>query len=254
MKAVILAGGFGTRLAEYTDAVPKPMVPIGGKPVLLHIMDYYAKFGVREFVIAAGYKADLIKKYFIDLAMTESDFRLDTASGHIERLDPTSQRNWDVTIVDTGLETMTGGRLLRLRPYLDETFYLTYGDGLANTDILASLELHRSTQSQVTVTAVRPVARFGELTLDSEKVTSFSEKPQVQEGWINGGFFVMEPSFLDFIEGDSTVMEKDPLEKVADAGRMSAYMHHGFWQCMDTKRDKDLLEDLWRQKKAPWAL
>jgi len=254
MKAVILAGGFGTRMAEYTEAVPKPMVTIGGKPILLHIMDYYSKFGVTDFVIAAGYKSEIIKKFFLDFSLTNADFRLNTATGITERLGGTPSRNWTVTVVDTGIDSMTGGRLLRLRPYIgDGTFLLTYGDGLSNVDIQNVVKAHKVENNLVTVTAVRPAARFGELELDGKKVKAFKEKPQLQQGWINGGFFVVEPSFLDYISGDDSVLEKAPLEKVASDGLLGAHLHNGFWQCMDTKRDRDHLDQLWESQQAPWA-
>jgi len=254
MKAVILAGGFGTRMAEYTEAIPKPMVTIGGKPILIHIMDYYSKFGVTDFVIAAGYKSEVIKKFFLDFSLTNADFRINTTTGITERLGGTPSRNWTVTVVDTGLDSMTGGRLLRLRPYIgDETFLLTYGDGLSNVDIQNVVEAHKVESNLVTVTAVRPAARFGELELDGKKVKAFTEKPQLQQGWINGGFFVVEPSFLDYISGDDSVLEKAPLEKVASDGLLGAHLHDGFWQCMDTKRDRDYLDQLWASQQAPWA-
>jgi glucose-1-phosphate cytidylyltransferase len=254
MKAVILAGGFGTRMAEYTEAIPKPMVTIGGKPILIHIMDYYSKFGVTDFVIAAGYKSEIIKKFFLDFSLTNADFRINTTTGITERLGGTPSRNWTVTVVDTGLDSMTGGRLLRLRPYIgDETFLLTYGDGLSNVDIQNVVKAHKVASNLVTVTAVRPAARFGELDLDGKKVKAFKEKPQLQQGWINGGFFVVEPSFLDYISGDDSVLEKAPLEKVASDGLLGAHLHDGFWQCMDTKRDRDYLDQLWASQQAPWA-
>ena len=254
MKAVILAGGFGTRMAEYTEAIPKPMVTIGGKPILIHIMDYYSKFGVTDFVIAAGYKSEIIKEFFLDFSLTNADFRINTTTGITERLGGTPSRNWTVTVVDTGLDSMTGGRLLRLRPYIgDETFLLTYGDGLSNVDIQNVVEAHKVEGNLVTVTAVRPAARFGELELDGKKVKAFTEKPQLQQGWINGGFFVVEPGFLDYISGDDSVLEKAPLEKVASDGLLGAHLHDGFWQCMDTKRDRDYLDQLWASRQAPWA-
>jgi glucose-1-phosphate cytidylyltransferase len=254
MKAVILAGGFGTRMAEYTDTIPKPMVTIGGKPILLHIMDYYSKFGINDFVVAAGYKSEIIKKYFIELPLISSDFQINMASGVVETLGGRPKRNWNVTVIDTGLETMTGGRLLRLRHHLDqETFLLTYGDGLSNVDVSALVRQHIEQKNLVTVTSVRPVARFGELEVDANRVVAFKEKPQTQQGWINGGFFVMDPSFFEYISDDNTVLEKDPLEKLASDGLLGAYMHEGFWQCMDTKRDRDLLETLWSKEAAPWA-
>jgi len=254
MKAVILAGGFGTRMSEYTEAIPKPMVTIGGMPLLLHIMDHYAKFGVTDFLIAAGYKSEIIKKFFLDFTLTNSDFRINTETGATERLGAAPARNWTVTVVDTGLDSMTGGRLLRLKPFLDEeTFLLTYGDGVSDVDVDDVINAHKAEKNLVTVTAVRPAARFGELELDGKKVKAFKEKPQLRQGWINGGFFVVEPSFLEYIPGDDSVLEKAPLEKVASDGLLGAHLHDGFWQCMDTKRDRDYLNQLWESQQAPWA-
>ena len=253
MKAVILAGGFGTRLAEYTDSIPKPMVPVGSKPILLHIMDYYAKFGVSEFLIAAGYKSEAIKRFFIDFPLLSADFEIDLASGKSERIGKRDDRNWNVKVVDTGSESMTGGRLLRLREHLsDEAFFLTYGDGLSDVNLDELLEKHKTKKSLATVTAVRPAARFGELEIEDDYVKEFREKPQLEQGWINGGFFVMEPEFLNYLSDDLTVLEKEPLEKLAMDGLLAAHLHRGFWQCMDTKRDRDYLEHIWQRGDAPW--
>lgn len=254
MKAVILAGGFGTRLAEYTESIPKPMVTIGGIPILIHIMDHYAKFGITDFVIAAGYKSEVIKKFFLEFSLTNSDFRINTSTGETERLGNAPGRHWTVTVVDTGLDSMTGGRLLRLKPYIGEgAFLLTYGDGVSDVNIEALIKTHKTNGSLVTITAVRPSARFGELEIDGAKVKSFKEKPQLEQGWINGGFFVMEPNFFEYISGDDAILEKYPLEEVASEGLLGAYVHEGFWQCMDTKRDRDFLEELWSKGQAPWA-
>lgn len=254
MKVAILAGGLGTRLAEYTEAIPKPMVPIGGHPILWHIMQRYAAFGHKNFVLALGYKANVVKEYFLNHRALNSDFTVHLGSGKIETLQ-SGDLDWSVTLADTGERSMTGGRLKRLQRYLsDGTFMLTYGDGVASIDIARLLEFHRSHKKLVTVTAVHPVARFGELTLNGDRVTAFREKPQVVEGWINGGFFVCEPEFLEFIEGDDTVLEAGPLEKAAAAGELMAYRHDGFWQCVDTKRDRDYLDGLWRQGDAPWRV
>lgn len=252
MKVVILAGGFGTRLSEYTDNVPKPMVKIGEKPILWHIMEKYATHGFTEFVIALGYKADYVKEFFLNFRNTSSDLTINLGSGEVRPFNPI-ESNWKITLVDTGLETLTGGRLKRLAPYLnDEPFMLTYGDGLADVDVNELVKFHEEHGKMVTVTAVRPPARFGELMLNNIQVTSFQEKPQMHEGWINGGYFVMEPQFLELIDGDSTVLESDPLENAAAAGELMAFKHEGFWQCMDTKRDRDMLQQLWISGQAPW--
>lgn len=253
MKAVILAGGFGTRLGEYTDLLPKPMVSIGTVPMLVHIMKIYSRFGVKDFVIAGGYKAEVIKRYFLELPTLASDFTIDLKTSSIKTLGGPENFDWRVTIVDTGLDTMTGGRLARLKPHLnEERFFLTYGDGLSDVDLEALLEYHRQFNFLVTTTAVRPTARFGELDIQNGNVLGFKEKPQLQSGWINGGFFVMEPEFLEYLEGDATVLEGAPLEEIARIGKLGAFTHEGFWQCMDTKRDKDYLENLWSEGNAPW--
>jgi len=253
MKVVILAGGFGTRLAELTGEIPKPMVPVGGKPILWHIMNHYSKFGYNEFVLALGYKAEIIKHYFLNYPSLNSDFTVCMKTGDVEWHNRVEQ-NWKVTLVDTGLNSMTGGRLGRLRSLLaDETFMLTYGDGLSDVDITALLALHARNNKMVTVTTVHPGARFGELDIEKNKVKSFKEKPQTSQGWINGGFFVVEPEFLDFIASDDTILEKEPLERVASNGQLNAFKHEGFWQCMDSVRDKNYLEDLWAKGDAPWA-
>ena len=253
MKTVILAGGFGSRLSEETSLIPKPMVDIGGKPILHHIMDWYASFEIREFVIAAGYKANVLKTYFLNLASNQTDFTIDLKSNEKTFLGE-SKLDWEVTVSDTGLETLTGGRLKRLRDLLGEqTFMMTYGDGLSDINIDALREVHYSHGKMVTVSAVHPIARFGEIVLtDSNEVLSFAEKPQTQNGWINGGFFIMEPSFLDLIDGDDSVLEQEPLEKAAEIGELMAYKHEGFWYCMDTIRDRDTLREMWQSGNAPW--
>ena len=253
MKVVILAGGFGTRIAEYADTIPKPMVPIGGRPILWHIMNRYAKFGFKDFYIALGFKAEVIKEFFLNYRVLGSNFTVDLATGIVTPIDAPPV-DWRVTLVDTGQTTMTGGRVRRMAPHLGgEPFMLTYGDGVADIDLRELLNHHRTHGKLVTVTAVRPVARFGELSLSGATVTDFREKPQMNAGWINGGFFVCQPEFLDHIGGDATVLEKEPLEDVAAMGQLGAYCHQGFWQCMDTKRDKDLLEEIWAEGRAPWA-
>ncbi|TGK51914.1 glucose-1-phosphate cytidylyltransferase [Leptospira kanakyensis] len=252
MKTIILAGGFGTRLAEYTDVIPKPMVPIGGKPILWHIMNHYAKFNHKDFYLALGYKAEVVKDYFLNYRSLNSDFTIDLSTGNIN---PHQHDNvdWKVTLVNTGDLSMTGGRVKRMQPFIgNETCMLTYGDGVSNIDLNKLLSFHNSHGKMVTVSAVRPSARFGELEMDGSLVKKFQEKPQLHQGWINGGFFVFEPSFFEFIEGDSTLLEREPLERATNAGQLMAYHHEGFWHCMDTKRDHELLESLWAKGGAPW--
>jgi len=252
MKVIILAGGFGTRLSEYTESIPKPMVTVGGKPILWHIMNTYAKFEHKDFYVALGYKADVIKEYFLNYRTLNSDFTVDLSNGGIVAHQQDAV-DWKVTLVDTGLNSMTGGRVKRMQDFIgDETFLLTYGDGVADIDIDALVKFHKSHGKMVTVSAVHPGARFGELDINNNVVTSFKEKPQVTQGWINGGYFVIEPEFFDLIEGDSTILEKSPLERAAEMGELMSYQHDGFWQCMDTKRDRDSLEDLWEADSAPW--
>jgi len=252
MKVIILSGGFGTRLSEYTESIPKPMVTIGGRPILWHIMQTYAKYGCTDFHLALGYKAQIVKEYFLNYHNLNSDFTVDISTGkidthHIQKVD------WKVTLVDTGLNSMTGGRVKKMQPFIgNEAFLLTYGDGVANIDVKALIDFHKSHGKMVTVSAVHPAARFGELGLEGSRVASFSEKPQTTKGWINGGYFVIEPEFFDLIEGDETILEKGPLEKAASLGELMAYKHEGFWQCMDTKRDRDLLESLWESNANMW--
>ena len=254
MKVIILAGGFGSRLSEYTESIPKPMVTIGGKPILWHIMSRYANFGHKDFYLALGYKAEIIKEYFLNYRSLNSDFTVDLSSG---KVDPhqTDAADWRVTMVDTGLQSMTGGRVKRLQSFVgNEPFMLTYGDGVADIDLDALLKFHNSHGKMVTVSAVHPGARFGELMLDNGQVKSFQEKPQMGQGWINGGFFIIQPDFFDLIANDETILEREPLEKVAQMGELMAYKHDGFWQCMDTKRDRDMLEDLWQHGLALWKV
>ena len=244
MKVVLLAGGFGTRLAEYTESIPKPMVPIGGRPILWHIMQHYAAYGHKDFFLALGYKAQMVKEFFLNYRALNADFTVDLQTGAVtpHQLD---EVDWRVTLVDTGLQTMTGGRVRRMQSFIgNETFLLTYGDGVANVDLEALLAFHHKHGKLVTVTAVRPTARFGELELSGNQVVKFQEKPQVHEGWINGGFFVMEPGFFELIDNDQTILERSPLERAAEMGELVAYQHEGFWQCMDTKRDRDFLDEL----------
>jgi len=252
MKVVLLAGGYGTRLSEYTQTIPKPMVAIGGKPMLWHIMKIYAHFGHKDFFVALGYKAELIKEYFLHYKSLYSNFQVDLSSGVITPLNEPSI-DWKVTLIDTGADTMTGGRVKRMKEFIgNEPFLLTYGDGLCNVDLDELVAFHRSHGKMVTMTAVHPGARFGELLMEEGKVLSFKEKPQLGQGWINGGYFVIEPGFLDLIEGDSTMLEREPLEKLVEMDQLRAFKHDGFWQCMDTKRDHELLESMWATKHAPW--
>ena len=252
MKVVILAGGFGTRLSEYTDTIPKPMVTVGGRPIIWHIMNTYAKYGHADFYLALGYKAELVKEYFLNYRSLNSDFTVDLSNGSIIS-HQNENTDWKVTLVDTGLESMTGGRVKRIQSFIgNEPFLLTYGDGVADIDIDALIKFHKSHGKMVTVSAVHPGARFGELDMNKGKVTSFKEKPQTGQGWINGGYFVLEPEVFDLIEGDSTIFEREPLENAAKMGELMAYQHDGYWQCIDTKRDRDHLEELWQSGKAPW--
>ena len=252
LKVIILAGGFGTRMAEYTDTIPKPMVAVGGKPILWHIMRTYAHFGHKDFYVALGYKAEVIKEYFLNYRSLNADFTVNLASGEItpHQLDPL---DWQITLVNTGDSSMTGGRVKRMRKFIgNETCMLTYGDGLANIDLDELLKFHRRHGKMVTVTAVRPAARFGELELNESQVISFKEKPQLHEGWINGGYFIVESKFFDLIKDDNTILERDPLEMAAAMGELQAWRHDGYWQCVDTKRDRDALESLWCAGTAPW--
>lgn len=253
MKVILLAGGFGTRLSEYTSTIPKPMVEIGGRPILWHIMSRYASFGHEDFYIALGYKADVIKQYFSHYHIANSDFSVNIGTGKTRAL-KTSNDNWQVTLADTGIDTMTGGRVKRMQAYLgdNEPVLMTYGDGVSDIDIDALLNFHKSHGKMVTMSAVRPTARFGELEITDGHVTSFEEKPQLHQGWINGGYFVFQPEFFDLIDGDATMMEREPLEKATQMGELMAYKHEGFWQCMDTKRDHEMLEKLWAADMAPW--
>lgn len=254
MKTVILAGGRGTRLAEETSVVPKPMVEIGGRPILWHIMKSYAAAGHRDFLIACGYKGEIIKAYFAGFRLRESDYIIDLSTGEID-LVRAGEEDWRVGVIDTGLDTMTGGRLLRLRHLLgDEPFMVTYGDGVGNVDFDALLAFHRGHGGLATITAVRPPARFGDLDFDGDRVRSFEEKPQTHEGWINGGFFVFEPDVLEYIADDATSLERAPLGRLACDGELFAYRHAGFWQPMDTLRERNLLDRLWARGEAPWKV
>lgn len=254
MKVVILAGGLGTRLTEETEVRPKPMVEVGGRPILWHILKHFAWFGHREFVIALGYKGDSIKRYFLEYADLDGSLSVYLQDGRIERHRPCTE-DWTLHLVDTGLNTITGGRMKRLAPMLrGGTFMMTYGDGVADVDLEALIRFHRAHGKLATVTAVRPPARFGALEFEGDRVARFAEKPQVSEGWINGGYFVLEPEVLDLIEGDATHWENEPVEQLVRDGQLMAYRHEAFWQCMDTLRDRRLLESLWEQGSPPWRV
>jgi len=254
MKVVILAGGFGTRLAEETDRIPKPMVEIGGRPILWHIMKHYAHYGFKEFFIALGYKGEVIKRYFLDYYALNGSLTINLATGEVQEHNKECE-DWIVHLMDTGLETLTGGRIKRLEPWLrDGTFMVTYGDGVSDVDLRDLLRFHRSHGRLATVTAVRPPARFGGIIFNGDLVAKFTEKPHIGEGWINGGFMVLEPGVFAYLEGDNTSLEADVLERLAADGQLAAYRHEGFWQCMDTLRDVRLLESLWRSGKPPWKV
>lgn len=252
MKVVILAGGLGTRLAEETAMRPKPMVEIGGRPLLWHIMSIYAGHGLAEFVVACGYKQEMIKQYFHDFFLTNSDCMINLRDGSFEVIQP-SGYDWRIAVIDTGMDTMTGGRVLRSRPFVGEgAFAVTYGDGVGDIDITALIAFHRSHGRWATVTAVRPPSRFGGLVIEGDQVRDFSEKPQTGEGWINGGFFVFEPQVFEYLKGDRSILERETLERLAEEGQLMAFKHDGFWQPMDTLREKQNLEQLWATGDAPW--
>jgi glucose-1-phosphate cytidylyltransferase len=254
MKVVILAGGMGTRLSEETEVRPKPMVEIGGRPMLWHIMRQYDHFGFREFYVALGYKGDFIKRWFLEYHSLSGSMAVEMATGKVVPFRKDCE-DWRVNLVETGYETNTGGRVRRLESFLrGGTFMLTYGDGVADVDLGAALAFHRKHGRLATVTAVRPPARFGGLLFDGDLVRTFTEKPQAGEGWINGGFMIFEPGVLDYFDSDASNLEVDGLERLAAAGQLAAYRHEGFWQCMDTLRDKRLLESLWQRDEAPWKV
>lgn len=257
MQAVILAGGFGTRISEESSIRPKPMVEIGGRPILWHIMKIYSAHGINEFIVLCGYKGHVIKEYFANYALGMSDVTFDLANAQMT-MHQTNAEAWKVTLVETGLNTMTGGRIKRAAPYLNpsEPFCCTYGDGVSDTNISEAIAMHKREGRLATVTAVQPPGRFGAFTLpvDSNQVPNFHEKPKGDGAWINGGYFVLDPKVLDYIDGDDTVWEREPMERLADEGQMTAYRHTGFWQPMDTLRDKQTLEELWANQKAPWKV
>jgi len=253
MKTVILAGGFGSRLAEETEARPKPMVEIGERPILWHIMMHYASHGFREFVVALGYKGDFVKHWFADYANLRGNLTVSTGTGEVKR-HGSGLDDWTVDLVETGLKTQTGGRIKRLRPWIGEgTFMATHGDGVSDVDLRRLLAFHKSHGRLATLTAVRPRARFGHLELEGDLVKVFTEKPEATEGWINGGFWVLEPGVFDYIAGDMTHFEYEPLSELAADGQLVAYRHTSFWQCMDTLREKKLLERLWESGSPPWT-
>lgn len=255
MKTAILAGGLGTRLAEETEIKPKPMVEIGGKPILWHIMKIYAAYGFKEFVVALGYKGEIIKDYFINYHYRARSLTVDLKSGNVTPHEQPNEEDWLVHLLDTGLESSTGGRIKKIAEFIgNEPFMLTYGDGVSDINISALLNFHRAQGKLATVTAVRPPARFGGINFNGDRVTAFAEKPQVGEGWINGGFFVLEPGITKYIPDDVTPWEADPMENLAKDGELSAYRHDSFWQCMDTLREVQMLERLWRQGNAPWKI
>ena len=254
VKAVILAGGFGTRISEESHLKPKPMIEIGGRPILWHIMKIYSAHGINDFVICVGYKGYVIKEYFANYFLHMSDVTFDMVNNKME-VHQRGVEPWKVTLVDTGEDTMTGGRLKRIAPYVGEdNFCMTYGDGVADVDIRALIAFHEKQPGLATVTAIQPPGRFGAIGLDQQRITSFQEKPHGDGGWVSGGFFVLSPRVMDYIEGDQTVWERDPMQRLARENQVSAYLHRGFWQPMDTLRDKVLLEELWTGGKAPWKV
>lgn len=252
MKTVLLAGGFGTRLSEETNLRPKPMVMIGDRPILSHLMGMYANHGFNDFIVAGGYRVDFIKSYFASLPMQLNDYRIDLETGEVRILGNNSPR-WTVSVMDTGLHTMTGGRIKRLANYVGDTFMCTYGDGLSDVNIKALVDFHNSHDKLATVTGVRPPARFGKLLIKDKQVTEFEEKNSLDEGWINGGFFVLDRGVFDYIDNDTQPFEREPLTRIARAGQLMAYEHSGFWQPMDTLREKEHLEKLWETGSPPWA-
>lgn len=252
MKVVILAGGYGSRLGDQTRDIPKPMVEIGNIPIIVHIMEHYASFGFEEFVIALGYKGNVIKSYFLDYGQQNSDLEIDMARGTVSQLRK-HRKNWRVSLIDTGIDSLTGKRLKHIEPLLtDDNFFLTYGDGLASVDINELLRFHLSHGKEVTLTAVRPPARFGELEMEKNFVTNFEEKPQLASGWINGGFFAIKRSFLTRLAASNVMLEREPLVSASKSGELMAFRHEGFWQCMDTKKDLDHLRRLWESGERPW--
>lgn len=253
MKVAILAGGYGSRLAEETEVKPKPMIEIGGRPILWHIMKHYSHFGHNDFVIALGYKGELIKKYMVDYSTLNSNLTVHLRTGEVT-VNGGKKPDWRIDLVDTGISTNTGGRIKRLASYLDSTFMLTWGDGVSDVNLDKLLAFHKSHGKLATLTAVRPPARYGHMVFEEDQIVNFVEKPQIGEGWINGAFFVLEPEVFEYIDGDDTQWEKEPLENLARDGQLMAYKHTSFWQCMDTLREKYILEKLWQSNNVPWKL
>ena len=254
MKAVILAGGYGTRISEETHLKPKPMIEIGGMPILWHIMKHYSNYGINDFVICCGYKGYIIKEYFANYFLHRSDVTFDIKNNKME-VHKKFAEPWKVTLVDTGLNTMTGGRLQKIKPHIDdETFCFTYGDGISNVDISKSIKLHKDAETIATVTAVQPPGKFGRMNLKNNSVSHFEEKPIGDGGWINGGYFILEPSVFDYLKNESTIWEREPLEELAKNNQLSAFRHNGFWHPIDTLWDKNYLENLWKNNDAPWKI
>lgn len=250
MKTIILAGGYGTRISEYTNLVPKPMVEIGGRPILLHIMDLYSKYNYDDFIVALGYKGEVIKDYFLNYYSLNNDFRVDLSDGSLTYL-KRNVKQWKVTLIDTGKDSMTGGRVKRLKNIIgNNTFMLTYGDAVSYINIKDLVKFHKEHGKIGTVTSVHPPARFGELSIKNDEIESFKEKPQTKDGWINGGFFVFEPEFFNYIENDLTILEKEPLEQLSSEKQLKPFFYNGFWQSMDTVRDKKILEDIYKNNKG----
>ena len=253
MKVIILSGGFGTRISEYTSVIPKPMIRIGGKPIIEHIMEIYSKHGHKDFYLALGYKSEIIKEYFYNYEIFNSDFKINLNNGKVTSYDQT-KKDWNIHLINTGINTLTGGRLKRLKNYINnDTFLLTYGDAVTDLDINKVIKFHKEHGKMITVTGVRPPARFGELTINQKnEVLEFKEKPNTTQGWINGGFFVIEPEFLNYLDKDSCILEKEPLENAAISNELVAFLHDGFWHCIDTKRDKDNLEEILKSNSKRW--
>lgn len=253
MKCILLAGGFGTRISEESHLKPKPMIEIGGMPILWHIMKWYSKFGINEFIICAGYKQNVIKDWFSNYFVHTSDITFDFTVGNEVIVHSRHTEKWKVTIIDTGLNTLTGGRIKRVKHYIgNEPFFMTYGDGVSDVNINALYESHQKSGLIATITGIKPEGRFGTMVLNGNRISTFKEKSNIDSGWINGGYMVLEPDVLDYIEGDNTMFEREPIEKLASIGQLNCYKHNGFWQCMDTLRDKEKLESLINSGNAPW--